>query len=173
MIVHRMIASVSRCGIVAELIKIAKRIIQADDVGVFGVEVEQALGVGRSRAVADSLAHHYRPKSVLAGIDRRGAAAAAGRASRDDQGIDTAGEQLRHQIGAEEARSVFLVEQDVALAEVEARIEFPAVTVGLQADYAFHLARPDTGIPDIGLIVAHGREDDRAAPRMSRRQQWL
>ncbi len=76
-----------------DCLEILDDLVGGDHVGVFGIEVEQALIVGRLRSIADGFAHDDGPEPDLAGIDRCGADAAAGGASSDDQCIDIVGQQ--------------------------------------------------------------------------------
>src|SRR5262249_44851698 len=92
--------------VVAQGAQVLQRFVERDDVGIFRIEIEQALLVRGARAVADRLAHHHRPQPGLHGIDGGGAHAAAGGAAGDDQGIDALARQPRHQVGAEEAGSI-------------------------------------------------------------------
>jgi hypothetical protein len=65
-------------------------------------------------------------------------------------------EEPGHEIGAEEARGIFLDEHCVRVAEIEARIHLPALAVGLERRHAL-LQRPDAGILEIGIVVTPSR----------------
>ena len=145
----------------------------ADHVGVFGVEVEQALIVRRRRAVADRLAHHHRAEAVLHRVDRGGAHAARGRAAGDDQRVDALVHQAGDQVGAEEARGVFLHQQAVARAHVEAGIDLDRGRAGLERQRALHLDRPEAGILEVAIVVDHGRIDHRNVALVRDRDQRL
>ena len=64
------------------------RLFQRDDVGIFGMQIKQALFVSGDRTIADGFAYDNWPEPVLNRIDGGRAHAAAGRATRNDQGID-------------------------------------------------------------------------------------
>ncbi len=80
-------------------------------------------------------------------------------------------DQPRPEIAAEKAGRVFLDQQRVGLAEIEARIDLPAVAVGRQRDQAFLLGGPDAGVLEVAIFVAHGREEDRRIAPVRRLQQ--
>ena len=147
--------------VVADGPQILQRLVERDHVGIFGIEIEQALLVRRRRAVADRLAHHHRTQAGLHRIDRGRPHAAAGGAAGDDQGVDLPAHQPRHQVGAEKAGGVFLHQQAVGRTDVEARIDLDRVGAGLERDHALLLERPDAGVLEVGLVVDHGREDHR------------
>ena len=69
----------------------------------------------------------------------------------------------RHQVGAEEAGSVFLHQQDVVWLHRQPRIDFDRVGAGGERARAFLLERPNAGILDVGFLVHHRGENNRNA----------
>ena len=114
-------------------------------------------------AVAHRLAHHDRTEAVLQRVHRRRAHAARGRAAGDHQRVDTLGYQAARQIGAEEGRGVFLHQRAFSGREAQPRVQLGPVAAGGQRLQSALFQRPDPGVRQIRLVVAHGGKEHRLA----------
>src|SRR6185437_11435611 len=136
-------------------------------VGIFGVDVEEICFVRSGRSIAYSLAHDDGVVTILQGIDRRGADAAAGRAARHDHGVDAARAQQHVEVGAKKGTGVLLLDDALAGQRLNSLVDFDERRASLQDGERGHLLHENAAVAQIRRID-YGRVDDRQLPATKR-----
>ena len=150
--------------------EIGASLVHVDDVRVLHVHVEEAHRVARAPAIGDGLARHDDAKPRGAAVDGGRAHAAARRHAGHDERVDAPGRELRRERRAEEARRVLLDEQRLVRSPPETGVDLDPARALDEHALARDLARPDTGLDEVG-VVRDGGEDDRDAGRARRLEQ--
>ncbi len=150
--------------------EVGSSLVHVDDVRVLHVHVEEAHRVARAPAIGDGLARHDDAKPGGAAVDGGRAHAAARRHAGHDDRVDAPGRELRRERRAEEARRVLLDEQRLVRSPPETGVDLDPARALDEHALARDLARPDTGLDEVG-VVRDGGEDDRDAGRARRLEQ--
>ena len=101
-----------------------QRLLQADDVAIFGIDVEQVGLVRPGVPVANAIPDHDGSEAVLDRVDDGCADAAAGRAAGEYDRVDAIGMQHRREAGAEEGAGILLGDDQFARQRFDVGAEF-------------------------------------------------
>ena len=140
--------------------KIAQRLRERNDIRVLCVEVEQTLGMRRSRTIAYRFVHDDGPEPILACVHCGCPDTAAGGGACEQDGVCSKRRQPGEKVGSKKARRVLLVQHAIRGSAVESFIQMMTVSFCHETGRPLLLDRADARVTHLRVVVANGREED-------------